>query len=102
MIIIASFRIFYCGFQINELAAEERLQRDREAKFDLNQLSQLKLEEDEFQEYAEKVIKKAEQKDRNVFPLKVVKARGAGGGRGPINQLGIRPSYLASDLQGGK
>ena len=68
----------------------------------MNQLSQLKLEEDEFQEYAEKVIEKAKQKDRNVFPLKVVKARGAGGGRGPINQLGIRPSYLASDLQGGK
>jgi len=87
---------------INKLAAEERLQRDLEAKFDLNQLSQLKLEEDEFQEYAEKVIKKAEQKERNVFPLKVVKARGAGGGRGPINQLGIRPSYLASDLQGGQ
>lgn len=87
---------------INQIAAEERFQRDMEAKFDLNQLDQLKLEENEFQEYAKEVIHQAKQKERNVFPLEKVRTRGAGGGKGPINVLGIRPSYLASDLQGGQ
>merc|ERR1712130_47070 len=86
---------------VNEIAAKERKAKELELAFENQQMEQLKLEEDEFQSYAEQVIQQAQKADRNVFPLKAVAAKGAGGGRGPLNvKTGIRPSYLASDVIG--
>ena len=56
---------------MNEIAAKEREAKELELAFENQQLEQLKLEEDEFQNYAEQVIQQAQKADRNVFPLKV-------------------------------
>merc|ERR1711935_177321 len=87
---------------INTAAVAERQHRDEQYHADMAQLEALKLEEDEFQACADVVIAAAEKRQRNTIPLKVVKARGAGGGKGPLNKYGIRPSYLASDCVGGQ
>ena len=49
----------------------ERKTRDEQYHADLKQLEVLKLEEDEFQQYADEVIKQAEARQRNTIPLKV-------------------------------
>ena len=49
----------------------ERQTRDAQYHADLKQLEVLKLEEDEFQQYADEVIKQAEARQRNTIPLKV-------------------------------
>ena len=56
---------------MNEIAAKEREAKELELAFENQQMEQLKLEEDEFQTYAEQVIQQAQKADRNVFPLKV-------------------------------
>ena len=56
---------------MNELAVAERKARDAEYHADIKQLETLKLEEDEFQKYADDVIKQAEARQRNTIPLKV-------------------------------
>ncbi|OWF35640.1 coiled-coil domain-containing protein 173-like [Mizuhopecten yessoensis] len=62
----------------------------------------LKIEEDQFQEYAGKVIEHCERGGRNVYPLRKAAQAGAGGGCGPIfnGKGGIRPSYMVSDKSG--
>lgn len=62
----------------------------------------LKIEEDQFQEYAGKVIEHCERGGRNVYPLHRAAHAGAGGGSGPIfsGKGGIRPSYMVSDKSG--
>ena len=56
---------------MNDLAVAERKARDSEYHADIKQLETLKLEEDEFQKYADEVIKLAETRERNTIPLKV-------------------------------
>ena len=62
----------------------------------------LSIEEDQFQEYATKVIEHCEKGGRNVYPLRKAAREGAGGGTGPIfpGKGGIRPSYMVSDKSG--
>ena len=57
---------------MNDLAVAERKARDSEYHADIKQLETLKLEEDEFQKYADEVIKLAETRERNTIPLKVL------------------------------
>lgn len=86
---------------VNEIATEERRQKEIEIEFEKRQTDHLLVEEDEFQQYAKEIIDQAAKADRNVFPLKAVAAKGAGGGHGPMNsKTGIRPSFLAADIHG--
>ncbi|KAK7110491.1 cilia- and flagella- associated protein 210-like [Littorina saxatilis] len=59
-------------------------------------------EEQQFQEYANKVIKHSEDNGRNVYPLRKAAQEGAGGGLGPVfpGKGGVRPSYMAKDKTG--
>ena len=56
---------------MNTIARKERTDRDVQNQFDLKQLELLKLEEDEFQRYAQQVIDNAQHRGRNTHPLKV-------------------------------
>ena len=56
---------------MNSIARKERNDRDIENKFDLKQLELLKIEEDQFQKYAQKIINHAQKNERNTYPLKV-------------------------------
>ena len=62
----------------------------------------LGLEEQQFQEYATKVISHCEKGGRNVYPLRKAAQPGHGGGAGPVfeGKGGIRPSYMAKDVRG--
>ncbi|XP_078572432.1 cilia- and flagella- associated protein 210-like [Branchiostoma floridae x Branchiostoma japonicum] len=75
---------------------QEDLEYDRK-NFDL-----IAVEEQQFQEYAGHVIKKAVDGGRNPYPLIKAAREGAGGGKGPLfdGKGGIRPSYMATDGQG--
>ncbi len=68
----------------------------------MKNLELLVKEEEQFQEYAKKVIAEAEAKERNVFPLVKAASAGPGGGRGPKfeGKGGLRPSYPVSDATG--
>lgn len=59
----------------------------------------MKVEEEQFQEYANKVINEAKQRKANIKPLKKGAHPGAGAGRGPVLETrgGIRPSYMVKD-----
>ncbi|XP_060066979.1 cilia- and flagella- associated protein 210-like [Ylistrum balloti] len=87
--------------------AEERINKARDTQqqalmLDKANMELLKIEEDQFQEYAGKVIEHCERGGRNVYPLRKAAQTGAGGGSGPIfnGKGGIRPSYMVSDKSG--
>jgi len=88
--------------QINDRAEQERVQRTEDLNYDNQIVNLLRIEEDQFQQYANKVIDDAVKNDRNPYPLKKAAKSGAGGGRGPIyeGKGGIRPSYLTADGYG--
>ncbi len=60
------------------------------------------MEEEQFQEYAGKVIDHCQKGGRNVYPLRKAALEGAGGGLGPVfpGKGGVRPSYMTSDQTG--
>lgn len=62
----------------------------------------LAVEEQQFQEYATKVIDHCEKGGRNVYPLRKAARAGHGGGAGPVfeGKGGIRPSYMVMDKSG--
>ena len=62
----------------------------------------VKKEEQQFQEYATKVIEHCEKNGRNVYPLRKAAREGAGGGLGPVfpGKGGVRPSYMVQDKTG--
>ena len=62
----------------------------------------LAIEEQQFQEYASKVIDHCEKGGRNVYPLRKAAKSGHGGGAGPVfdGKGGIRPSYMVMDKSG--
>merc|ERR1712136_599725 len=78
--------------QINDRAEQERVQRTEDLNYDNQIVNLLRIEEDQFQQYANKVIDDAVKNDRNPYPLKKAAKSGAGGGRGP--------SYLTADGYG--
>ncbi|CAD5114893.1 DgyrCDS3923 [Dimorphilus gyrociliatus] len=58
----------------------------------------LNLEEDQFNEYAKKVIEHCEKNGRNTYPLKKAANQGIGGGLGPVLPgKGTKQNYLTSD-----
>lgn len=84
-----------------------RKQKEAEAiqeKLALDQANQalLAVEEEQFQEYAGRVIDHCEKGGRNVYPLRKAAKNGAGGGKGPVfeGKGGIRPSYMVNDKSG--
>ncbi|XP_013402738.1 coiled-coil domain-containing protein 173-like [Lingula anatina] len=87
-------------------AGQRKLKEDEvkveQLQQDAKNMELLKLEEDQFQEYAGKVIDHCLQGGRNVYPLRKAARPGAGGGLGPIfeGKGGIRPSYMAMDHSG--
>ena len=80
-------------------ATRNNKEKDIEHDFYLKNLELVKVEEAQFQEYANKVINEAKQRRANVKPLKKAARPGAGAGHGPVfeDRGGIRPSYMAKD-----
>nr|CAB3228274.1 coiled-coil domain-containing protein 173 [Phallusia mammillata] len=88
--------------QINKRAKKERTQKEEELYYDDQLVNMLAIEEDQFQQYANKVITRAKEKGQNPYPLIKAAQAGAGGGRGPTfdGKGGIKPSYLTADGYG--
>lgn len=88
--------------QMNERQQEEENLRMAQLALDKANRELLKKEEDQFQEYASKVIQHCEQGGRNVYPLQKAAKEGAGGGLGPVfpGKGGVRPSYMVQDKSG--
>ena len=87
------------GSQIQERHENHLLERAEQLEMDKKNIDLLALEEQQFQEYAGKVIDHCEKGERNVHPLKKAAKEGHGGGHGPVfdGKGGIRPSYLSHD-----
>ncbi|ELU10324.1 hypothetical protein CAPTEDRAFT_176680 [Capitella teleta] len=85
--------------QINEHRNMSKAERERMLEIDRLNQELLEKEEAQFNEYATKVIKHAEENGRNTYPLHKAALAGAGGGLGPqfLERGGIRPSYLVQD-----
>lgn len=90
------------GQQIQERHQKQLVDRAEQLEMDKRNIDLLALEEEQFQEYAGKVIDHCEEGGRNVYPLKKAAREGHGGGHGPVfdGKGGIRPSYLANDKSG--
>ncbi|CAH1789509.1 unnamed protein product [Owenia fusiformis] len=80
----------------DDKARQEQLARDK------RNMELLAVEEQQFQEYAKRVIDHCEKGGRNTIPLRKAAKAGAGGGAGPVfeGKGGVRPSYMASDQSG--
>lgn len=76
--------------------------RLEQLEMDKQNLELLAMEEQQFQEYAGKVISHCEKGKRNTYPLRKAAREGHGGGRGPVfeGKGGVRPSYLVNDNSG--
>ncbi|XP_052096126.1 cilia- and flagella- associated protein 210-like [Mytilus californianus] len=88
--------------QTNDRKGKEIGKKQKELALDRANLELIAMEEEQFQEYATKVIEHCEKGGRNVYPLRKAAQTGAGGGVGPKfeGKGGIRPSYMVSDKTG--
>lgn len=91
--------------QMDQVTSEkERNVKEQEAELEKDKANAkiIEAEEQQFQEYASKVIKSAVDRGRNPYPLVKAANEGPGGGRGPRfeGKNGIRPSYLVNDGTG--
>jgi len=88
--------------QIDERKEKGLYAREEQLAQDKRNQDLVRLEEDQFQEYARKVIDHCEKGGRNVYPLRKAAQEGAGGGLGPVfpGKGGVRPSYMVSDQTG--
>jgi len=86
--------------QINQRATKERIAIDNELNCDAKEKEARHLEELEFQKYAEDVISRAKQMNKNTFPLIKAAMPGDGGGHGPVDAVGSRPSFQSTDAYG--
>jgi len=86
--------------QINEKAERERQERHFENVADNTMLMGCDDEEKYFMEYADKVIADSKAKGRNIYPLVKAAKSGFGGGKGPVDRSGNRPSYMAANWNG--
>lgn len=68
----------YIFFRQVEKSERERLEKDEERMHHGKNLSLLKVEENQFHEYADQVIEEAKTRDLNTFPLKKASKRGSG------------------------
>lgn len=97
----SSYFHFYIFLQ-NDRKGKEINKKQKELALDRANLELIAMEEEQFQEYATKVIDHCEKGGRNVYPLRKAAQTGAGGGVGPKfeGKGGIRPSYMVSDKTG--
>lgn len=88
--------------QYNERVNKEEESKKAQLALDKANVELIEREEQQFQEYANKVISHCKQGGRNVYPLERAAKEGAGGGLGPQfpGKGGIRPSYMVSDNSG--
>lgn len=86
--------------QINERATKERLTIDDELLCDRREKEARNREEVEFQTYVSDVIKRAKDHGLNAYPLVKAAQPGDGGGHGPVDAVGTRPSFLSTDGYG--
>jgi len=93
------YQLFYKD-QINQRATKERIAIDNELNCDAKEKEARHLEELEFQKYAEDVISRAKQMNKNTFPLIKAAMPGDGGGHGPVDAVGSRPSFQSTDAYG--
>ncbi|XP_064401138.1 cilia- and flagella- associated protein 210-like [Halichondria panicea] len=85
--------------QMKEMAARKQSFYDDNTETVAKNMELLKVEEDQFQQYAQEVIDKAATRGGHVYPLLKAARSGAGAGHGRVmsGKGGIRPSYQASD-----
>jgi len=93
------YQSFYKN-QINQRATKERIAIDNELKCDAKEKQARSLEELEFQKYATDVIERARANKVNTYPLIKAAMPGDGGGHGPVDAVGTRPSFLSTDAYG--
>jgi len=89
-------------FQQDHRKGKEEEEMHQARALDRANLELLNVEEQQFQEYASKVIHHCENGGRNVYPLRKAARAGHGGGSGPVfeGKGGIRPSYMVTDKTG--
>ena len=82
-----------------DAATRKNKELENERDFYMKNLELVQVEEEQFQEYANKVIKEAKERKANVKALRKAAHPGAGAGHGPMleNRGGIRPSYMVKD-----
>ncbi|XP_071960010.1 cilia- and flagella- associated protein 210-like [Antedon mediterranea] len=85
--------------QVEERQTKEKDIKMEQLAMDQKNIELLGVEEEQFQEYATKVIDHCKNGGRNVYPLVKAAREGHGGGLGPVfeGKGGIRPSYLVQD-----
>lgn len=90
------------NFPQDERQKMEEEMRKQQLALDRANEELVKKEEQQFQEYATKVIEHCEKNGRNVYPLRKAAKEGAGGGLGPVfpGKGGVRPSYMVQDKTG--
>ncbi|XP_071491246.1 cilia- and flagella- associated protein 210-like [Diadema antillarum] len=90
------------GKQIVERQDKDLVERAEQLEMDKKNIDLLAVEEQQFQEYAGRVINHCKEGGRNVYPLQKAAREGHGGGHGPVfeGKGGIRPSYLTMDRGG--
>lgn len=88
--------------QADNRKLNEQEQKEQDLALDKANVELLAIEEQQFQEYANKVIEHCEKGGRNVYPLRKAAYPGHGGGAGPVfeGKGGIRPSYMVMDKSG--
>lgn len=93
--------IYICRFQ-DEKCSKVTVEKEDDLIQDQKNRELLELEEQQFQEYAQRVIRHCDKNGRNVYPLYKAARGGAGGGSGPVfpGKGGVRPSYMVADKSG--
>ena len=61
-----------------EKSEREKLEKDEYSISEAQNLELLKVEEDQFQQYADQVISQAKSRNINIYPLKKASKRGTG------------------------
>ncbi|XP_018585176.1 coiled-coil domain-containing protein 173-like isoform X2 [Scleropages formosus] len=79
--------------QMAERHAKMQLEMNQEMDFNTTNEDRIADEEKWFRIYAKGVIDRAEETERNTYPLNKAARKGSGGGLGPVIG-GVRPSYL--------
>lgn len=73
--------------------------KNQEQEFEARNAELIAEDENQFQNYAKRVIEKTSEAQRNTSILQKATKKGIGGGLGPVFG-GVRPSYLVQDQSG--
>ncbi|KAM9851246.1 cilia- and flagella- associated protein 210 [Aulostomus maculatus] len=85
--------------QMDEKRARQHQLVRLEREFEAKNTEAIAEEEQQFQQYSERIFRAAAEAQRNVFPICKAAKEGIGGGLGP-SFGGVRPSYLVQDQSG--